>query len=202
MFRSVFRIIGISFALGMILSWTVSLHAQTSLGQIAGNVTDQTGGAIPDATITITDVDTQAVRSVKADDSGFYVATNLAIGTYSVSVAPPGFRGETRSGLIISADAHLTADFHLQIGSTSEAITVSAVAGETLNTTSGELSHVIDTKQVQNLALNGRNYTQQSGYFLRHHQSCIQQSVHQRQSCRLGEPDGRRSFQLESRKQR
>jgi hypothetical protein len=160
MFRRLFRIVGISFALMVIVDCTVSLYAQTSLGQIAGNVTDQTGSVIPDATITVTNSDTQAVRSVKADGSGFYVATNLAIGTYSVSVAQSGFRGETRSGLIISADAHLTADFRLQVGSTNETITVSAVAGETLNTTSGELSHVIDTKQVQNLALNGRNYTQ------------------------------------------
>src|SRR6185437_6344604 len=92
--------------------------------------------------------------------SGFYVATNLPIGAYSVSVAQTGFRGETRSGLNINADAHLTADFQLQVGSTNESVTVSAVVGETLNTTSGELAHVIDSKQVENLPLNGHNYTQ------------------------------------------
>lgn len=160
MFRTLFKIMGISLALLMGIGLTGSLRAQTSLGQIAGNITDQTGSVISGVTVTITNLDTRAVRTVNADGSGFYVATNLAIGTYSVSIAETGFRGETRSGLIINADAHLTADFQLQIGTTNESVTVSAVAGETLNTTSSELAHVIDSKQVQNLALNGRNYTQ------------------------------------------
>jgi len=160
MFDSFFKAMGITLALFLTLSFTGSLQAQTSLGQIAGNVTDQTGSVIPGITIIITNLETRAVRTVNADGSGFYVATNLAIGTYSVTIAQTGFRGETRSGLVISADSHLTADFQLKVGSTNESVTISAVAGETLNTTSGELSHVIDTKQVQNLPLNGRNYTQ------------------------------------------
>jgi hypothetical protein len=139
---------------------TASLHAQTSLGQIAGNVVDSTGGAIPGATITITNTGTQAVRSIDSDGSGFYTATNLPIGNYTISILKTGFRGETRTGLSISADSHLTANFELQVGATTEAVTVTAIAGETLNTTSGELAHVIDTKQVENLPLNGHNYTQ------------------------------------------
>jgi hypothetical protein len=137
-----------------------SVYAQTSLGQIAGTVSDVTAAVIPGATVTITNLGTQAIRTAVSDSSGFYVATNLPIGDYSVEVKTTGYRSEKRSGLSIIADAHLTADFQLQIGVATEAISVTAVAAETLNTTSGELAHVIDTKQVEALPLNGRNYTQ------------------------------------------
>lgn len=160
MFRKLFAALGTSLALLLILSLPASLHAQTSLGQIAGNVLDSTGSVIPGATITITNTGTQAVRSLTTDDRGFYTATNLPIGNYSMTVAKSGFRGETRNGISINADAHLTANFELQIGATTEAVTVTAIAGETLNTTSGEVAHVIDQKQVESLPLNGRNYTQ------------------------------------------
>jgi TonB-dependent Receptor Plug Domain. len=160
MFRNLFKVAGLCLALALTLGLTGSLQAQTSLGQIAGNVVDSTGGAIPGATITITNTGTQAVRSINSDGSGFYTATNLPIGNYTVSISKTGFRGETRTGLVLSADSHLTANFELQVGATTEAVTVTAIAGETLNTTSGELAHVIDTKQVENLPLNGHNYTQ------------------------------------------
>ncbi|WP_348267525.1 carboxypeptidase regulatory-like domain-containing protein [Edaphobacter paludis] len=160
MFRKFFKTAALSLALLLTLSLTGSLHAQTSLGQIAGNVVDATGSVIPGATITITNVGTRAVRTITSDDSGFYTATNLPIGNYSITIAKSGFRGETRTGLSVSADAHLTANFEMQIGATTEAVTVTAIQGETLNTTSGELAHVIDSKQVENLPLNGRNYTQ------------------------------------------
>jgi Carboxypeptidase regulatory-like domain len=135
-------------------------YAQTSLGQIAGTVADATGAVIPGATVTITNLGTQAIRTAVSDSSGFYVATNLPIGDYSVEVKTTGYRSERRSGLAIVADAHLTADFQLQVGVATEAVSVTAVAAETINTTSGELAHVIDTKQVEALPLNGRNYTQ------------------------------------------
>ncbi len=136
------------------------LHAQTSQGQIAGNVTDSSGSVIPGATLTITEVGTGLVHTITTDSSGFYVVTNLPIGEYTVAVAKDGFSGEKRTGLTMTADAHLTADFGLKVGSAVEVVTITATSGESINTTSGELAHVIDTKEVENLPLNGRNYTQ------------------------------------------
>ena len=144
----------------VVVCFNPSLRAQTSLGQIAGTVSDATGAVIPNAAVTITDLGTQAVRSLVTDGSGFFVATNLPIGDYSVEVKAAGARSEKRSGFSVVADAHLTANFELQIGVANEVVTVTAVAGESLNTTSGELAHVIDTKEVEALPLNGRNYTQ------------------------------------------
>ncbi len=137
-----------------------TLYAQTSLGQIAGTVTDATGAVIPGATVTLTEVSTGNVHTVTTDGSGFYIATNLPIGQYTVQAVGTGYRSEKRSGLTITADAKLTADFQLQVGGATEVVTVEAVQGEQINTTSGELAHVIDTREVETLPLNGRNYTQ------------------------------------------
>jgi hypothetical protein len=137
-----------------------SLQAQTSVGQISGTVTDATASVVNGAVITITETRTNQIHTVTSDNSGFYIATNLPIGDYIVEVKSPGFRGEKRSGIVLSADSKITANFGLVVGAVSAEVSVSAVAGEALNTTSGELSHIIDTKQVEELPLNGRNYIQ------------------------------------------
>src|SRR5882757_3193148 len=143
-----------------LLSLPLPTHGQTSLGQIAGVISDSTGAVVDGVTVTVTNVGTKAVRTVTTDASGYYIVTNLPIGDYVLDVVKTGFRGEHRTGLSITADAHLPGDFQLQPGGTSDTVNVSAVLGESLNTTSGELAHVIDTKQVATLPLNGRNYTQ------------------------------------------
>lgn len=145
--------IGFSFS-------AVSAYAQSSFGQISGIVLDPTGAAVPDAAITITSMNTQATRTVSSDPNGNYIATNLPIGLYSITVTKTGFQTAKQSDVSITADAKVTSNFTLTVGQTSETVEVQGGAIETLNTTSGELARVIDSKQVDNLALNGRNYTQ------------------------------------------
>ncbi|HEX4810996.1 MAG TPA: carboxypeptidase-like regulatory domain-containing protein [Bryobacteraceae bacterium] len=139
---------------------TTFIQAQTSFGRISGTITDQTGAIVPGADVVIKDIDTQATRTVKADASGFYSATELPIGNYTVQVNQAGFRPQQRTNIAIVADAKITVDFHLALGDVTQTVEVTAAQAETLNTNSGELSRVIDTRQVANLALNGRNYVQ------------------------------------------
>ncbi len=152
-----FRLLGCSLFL---CAFGIYSSAQTSFGRISGTVTDPGGAVITGAHITIRNQDTQLTRTVVTDGNGFYSATELPIGTYSVQATQQGFRPQERAGLAIVADARLTVDLQLQIGSITESVDVVAQSTETLNTTSGELARVIDTKQVANLALNGRNYVQ------------------------------------------
>jgi hypothetical protein len=154
------RNLSLSLLLALLLACPSWLFAQTSTGQIAGTVMDSTGAVIPDATINITEVNTGIAHNNHTDDHGYFVATNLPIGQYVVQVVKAGYGSEQRQGISVTADAHLTADFSLKIGTSAETITVEAVQGEQLNTTSGELAHVIDTREVETLPLNGRNYTQ------------------------------------------
>ncbi len=162
MFKKLPRLTRIILFLSLSLTIGLSrpLHAQTSLGQIAGTVTDPSGAVIPGATVTLIQVGTQGVHTATTNSNGFYVAPNLPIGEYTVEVKMAAYGTERRSGLSINADSHVTADFHLKVGSATEVVTVEAVQGEAMNTTSGELAHVIDTREVDTLPLNGREYTQ------------------------------------------
>ena len=152
-------LLAIACALALFCGLTSAL-AQTTTGQIAGIVTDPSGASVPGAAVTLTNTETQVKRQVQSDASGNFTATNLSIGNYSVSVSLSGFRTAQQQNIAVTADAKVTANFALQVGQTSEVVEVQSGAIETVNTTSGELARVIDSKQVENLALNGRNYTQ------------------------------------------
>lgn len=136
------------------------LFAQNSVGRISGTVTDATGGVLPAVDVTLTNSATQISRTVKTDDNGFYVATNLPIGTYTVRVATTGFKPAERTGVTLVADGRVTADLVLSVGDNTQAVEVVAATGEVINTVSGEIARVVDADQVQNLALNGRNFIQ------------------------------------------
>jgi hypothetical protein len=130
------------------------------MGRISGTVTDSSDASIADAKVTIINVDTRATRTAATEASGFYTVTNLAIGNYTVEVAKPGFKTASHSGIQLSADARISADFKLEIGNLSQTVEVTAVQTEQVNAVSGEVSRVIDSHQVENLTMNGRNYVQ------------------------------------------
>ena len=132
--------------------------AQTTFGRISGTVTDQTNAAVPGVKVTVRNTGTQDIRVVTTDADGYYVAPELAIGAYTVEVTQAGFKPQEQTGVNISADSRLTVDFHLQVGDVRQTVEVVAANAEMLNTVSGEIAHVIDQEQVDNLALNGRNY--------------------------------------------
>jgi len=148
----------LALALGLLLS-AEAASAQDIFGRISGTVTDPTGAAVTHAKVTIANQDTNRTRTVFTDDRGFYVAPEMAVGAYTVSVEQKGFKTTFKAGNELVAGAHLTVDLALQIGDIAEKIEVTAVA-ETVNTVSGEISRTIDSEQVQDMALNERNYAQ------------------------------------------
>jgi len=133
--------------------------AQDVFGRISGTVTDSQGAVIPNATITITDEQTKLARTLNTDGRGYYVADELAAGTYTVGIAQQGFKTTKRTGNVLDAGARLTVDLRLEPGATSTTVEVSA-QGESINTVSGEIARTVDSQQVQTLALNERNYAQ------------------------------------------
>ena len=137
-----------------------SVSGQTVNGRINGTVTDSSGAVIPGATVTITNIATNAPRTAVTDDSGFYTVTSLPVGTYTVTVERSGFKKANQTGNVLTADQRLTVNITLEAGNVTETVEVTTAAGETVNTTSGEVARVVDSRQVQNLALNGRNYMQ------------------------------------------
>jgi len=129
-------------------------------GRINGTVSDSSGAVVPNAAVTITNTATNATRTAVTDDGGFYTVTSLPVGTYTVTVERNGFKKANQAGNVLTADQRLTVNITLEAGNVTETVEVTTAAGETVNTTSGEVARVVDSRQVQNLALNGRNYMQ------------------------------------------
>src|SRR5215831_3892908 len=147
-------------AICLMMVTAAALNAQTVFGRISGTIRDNQGGVVPNANVTITDAATNLVRNATTDEDGFYTATNLPVGTYTVLVARDGFKRAEQRGVVLVADARLTLDMTLEVGQVTETVQVTTDIGEVVNTTSGEVARLIDQRQVQNLALNGRNYMQ------------------------------------------
>jgi len=135
-----------------------ALCAQNFNGSISGTVADSTGAVIPGAVVVVTNTETGRTWKTAADSSGFYQVTNLPPGAYNVEAEASGFRKVLKTGYNMPDAGRITADFKLEVGAVTESVVVSEVLGETVNTVSGEVARTIDSEQVQDLALNGRNY--------------------------------------------
>jgi hypothetical protein len=142
----------------LLLAAALSAGAQTITGQISGRVTDASGGVLPGVTVTVTNDATGLSVTHVTDAAGVYTFTNLPVGTYSVSAELQGFRKAQRTGFALTADGRVSADFSLGVGQLSETVEVTAVMGETVNRTNGEVARTIDSEQIRDLAFNGRNY--------------------------------------------
>ncbi|MBA3439886.1 MAG: TonB-dependent receptor, partial [Pyrinomonadaceae bacterium] len=136
------------------------VKAQAITGRISGTVTDPAGAVLPNVSVTVTNEATNLARTVTTDGDGFYTVTNLPAGNYIVVVEQSGFKKFLKNGNNLTADGRLTVDLALETGEVTETVEITSSVGETVNTTSGEVARVIDREQVQNLALNGRNFIQ------------------------------------------
>src|SRR5262244_4429356 len=123
---------------------------QTITGRISGTVKDSSNSVVPGATVTVTNEATQIARTATTDEEGFYVVTNLPPGSYAVAVEHAGFKKVLTSGNVLVADGRVTVDATLEAGAVNEIVNVTAEAGETVNTTSGEIARVVDGAQAQN----------------------------------------------------
>jgi hypothetical protein len=134
----------------------LSFHAFGQEATIVGTVTDPSGAAVPNVTITITHEETGQSRSINTNDVGQYVVPDLAIGHYNVSAKASGFSGEEKTGIALNVNDRTRVDFVLKVGAIAEHVTVEANA-VAVQTDSGEVSSVITGQQVTELATNGRS---------------------------------------------
>ena len=145
---------------GLCLLFSSLSFYQINNARISGTVTDLSGALIPGVSVTVTNQLTKIPRNVVTDSKGFYILPDLPAGTYDVGVEADGFRKAEKVGYDLPDAGSITADFKLEIGTVNQTMTVTEVLGETVNTVSGELGTTIDSEQVQDLQLNGRNYLQ------------------------------------------
>jgi len=157
-FRSVvLKALVVLFAVALRTGANEFAAAQDIFGRIVGTVTDPSGASVANANVAITNEATQIARTVTADKDGYYAADELPAGTYTVTVKQSGFKLTTKIGNVLVAGGRLTVDLSLEVGLVTETVTVTAT-GDTVNTTSGEISTTITEQQVLNMALNQRHY--------------------------------------------
>jgi len=130
--------------------------AQITAATMLGTVTDDSGLALPGATVTARNVDTGFNRTVPTDEVGAYRLEFLPIGRYTLEVALAGFRTVNRAGLVLNVNDAVKLDITLQIGGLEESITVEAEA-PVVNTATAELSKTVEAKQIETLPIVDRN---------------------------------------------
>lgn len=137
----------------------VPAGAQAVYGSIFGTVTDKSGAAVPNATITVTDVSKGTVVTTTSNGSGDYSVPHLIPDTYNLKVTAQGFKAFEAQGISVLADTAPRIDPTMDIGGASETVQVSAEDQPQLKTDRADVATVFDAQQVQNLPVGDQNFT-------------------------------------------
>lgn len=145
------------FLLFVLFSASRLALAQTETATISGHITDSSGAAVQAASVELKSVQQGTSLTTTTNDSGIYVFPSVAPGQYSVTVRKQGYKQVDTVGVIANVQDHIEQNFRLEVGSTSESVTVEA--GENnIDTTDAAVSTVVDRQFVENLPLNGRSF--------------------------------------------
>jgi Carboxypeptidase regulatory-like domain len=136
-----------------------SVRAQLSAASLNGVVRDPQGAVVSKATVLLHNADTGFERTTSTNDSGAYVFPDINPGRYTLKVSASGFSTKEVSAFQLAVNQTATIDVSLTVGAASQVISVEATT-EQLQASSAELGTVIATKEVNDLPLNGRNFTQ------------------------------------------
>ncbi|MGH9534810.1 MAG: carboxypeptidase regulatory-like domain-containing protein [Terriglobales bacterium] len=128
-------------------------------GTIRGRVTDASGAAIPGAAVKVVNLQTGFTRSVPTNAHGEYAVLALPPGQYDVTVTKPGFKTFTQNKVNLTVGQTFVANAALSVGSVSQTVEVNASAVQ-INTTNAQLGTTVDTQQIEQLPLIGRNWFQ------------------------------------------
>ena len=139
--------------LGIFTAW-----AQTSnVGSVSVAVLDPAGATVPGAQLQLRDTETNDIRKAETQGNGTYSFPNLSFGVYQLTVTKPGFDTEVFQSVQVQTARVTTVNVILKVGGTTQTVTVTDAASPLLETDSSTLSDTLDTKQVVNLPVSGRN---------------------------------------------
>ena len=130
--------------------------AQTSTANVFGTITDATGAAIGKATVTITQTDTNATRTVVSKRDGTYRADFLPIGPYTIQVSAPGFKMLDRTGIVLTVGQEADLSLALQVGGTGETVEVTSDV-PLVNLGNSTIGRTVSNVEVDNLPLVNRD---------------------------------------------
>ncbi len=140
----------IAAALAIVGFSCLPVAAQGVYGVISGTVTDSSSAVLPGATVRVVNDDTQVTTTLTTNEAGVYNAKNLIPGTYTVEASLSGFRTAVRKAVTLEVNASLKVDVTLQLGPTSESVTVIADA-PLLETQQTNLGQTVTQRQIEQL---------------------------------------------------
>lgn len=133
--------------------------AQGTTGSISGFITDDTHAALPGATVTVRHIDTDQKRVVVTDGAGRFRAQELAPGRYEVAVELQGFRTARTPPFALTVGQDATVNLQMKVGGLDEQVTVTGEATQ-VNMRQSSVAMLVDEKQIRELPLNGRDFSQ------------------------------------------
>lgn len=142
----------------LLLIQSQCLFGQVDQGAITGIVTDQSGAVVPNAHVTLQNTDIGLTLETTTSGSGQYTFSPVRIGHYSVKASASGFSSTTQENLQVNVQERLQVNIQLQVGAATESVTVTGAPPQ-LQTTEGSVGQVIGSETLNNLPLNGRNFT-------------------------------------------
>src|SRR6266849_3480678 len=147
----------VSPSLLIVLGFAGAVVGQTETATVSGLVTDRSAAAVSAAEVRLQSVERGTVTTTTTNDSGIYVFISVHPGQFQISVHKQGFKQVDLLGLIVNVQDHIEQNFHLEIGSLAESVTVEGGA-PLINTTDAAVSTVVDRQFAENLPLNGRSF--------------------------------------------
>ena len=144
----------------LLATWlSCSVTAQTTAGRFSGTVTDSSGAAIPEASVTALNVETSQKLAEKTNAEGRFVVYPLPPGVYNISVTKPGFSSFEISDVKVDVSASLSRNITLEVGMINQSLSVTAEAA-IMQTDSPAVAATIVRQQIEELPLNGRDFNQ------------------------------------------
>lgn len=149
---------GVSSILAILILAAIASFAQSNTGTITGQVQDQNGAAVPNATVTVTNLGTNDSRTVQTNSEGFYEAASLATGMYKVSATASGFQAATVTDIRLAVGDRQRIDVKLGVGGVSAVVQVADTTP--VNTETPTVGDTITSARIQDNPVNGRDFTQ------------------------------------------
>jgi hypothetical protein len=150
--------IGLVLAALAVASVPADATAQAVYGSLSGSVTDSSGGTLPGTTVTIRSLERNVVDTVVANESGNYAKDRLLPGAYEVKAELAGFKTAIVKSVTVSVDTQTPVNFKLEVGTVTEAVTVSGGA-PLLKTDRADVATRFDAKELTELPVLDRNFT-------------------------------------------
>jgi len=146
-----------ALGIALLIVATLELHAQTTNGRILGTVHDQTGAAIPNATVIVTDTLRSVSRQVVTNESGNFMVAPLLPSVYAVRAEAKGFKTVEHQDVQLEVARDISLDFSLSPGEVRQEVVVTSEV-PMVNTSNATLGGTLSNKEIIDLPLNGRNY--------------------------------------------